>query len=251
MAIELVNKNENVSLQGNSANVNFVMPNMGKVKSVNGKTGDVVLTAEDLGAATKEYVDDAITNIDIPEAGVGLEEVKELLCYKQPPIYRVDDSSSTFLKVYINIRDLENNGMYFFNTATQMPESNHTSWVLYYIVACDDGTEVLITNKSGSKGYQLGEPVKITTNEATGNSMYTGSVELINDELGRRFTVKGNSTDTAASLTKETKYNTRYLYTSNNTAYTPTKNYHPATKKYVDDALAALEARIAALEGNA
>jgi hypothetical protein len=35
----------------------------GAVKSVNGKTGAVVLTADDVGATTKEYVDEAIASI--------------------------------------------------------------------------------------------------------------------------------------------------------------------------------------------
>lgn len=39
----------------------------GAVKSVNGKVGEVILTAEDVGATTKDYVDSAIENIDIPE----------------------------------------------------------------------------------------------------------------------------------------------------------------------------------------
>lgn len=38
----------------------------GAVKSVNGMTGEVILTAEDIGAATKEYVDNAVSNVDIP-----------------------------------------------------------------------------------------------------------------------------------------------------------------------------------------
>lgn len=40
--------------------INFYSPNNGTVKSVNGKTGTVILTALDVGAATEKYVRDRI-----------------------------------------------------------------------------------------------------------------------------------------------------------------------------------------------
>lgn len=47
--------------------INFISPTGGIVKSVNGKTGRVELTAADVGAATQEYVDNAVGSIEIPE----------------------------------------------------------------------------------------------------------------------------------------------------------------------------------------
>lgn len=52
-------------------NIEFINPNGeatsgGAVNSVNGKTGDVVLTAGDVGATTQAYVDNAISLLDIP-----------------------------------------------------------------------------------------------------------------------------------------------------------------------------------------
>ena len=38
--------------------------------------------------------------------------------------------------------------------------------------------------------------------------------------------------------------NVAFLTKDNTTAYTPSKDYHPATKKYVDDAIAALKAEL-------
>ena len=47
--------------------INFISPTGGIVKSVNGKTGRVELTAADIGAATQEYVDNAVGSIEIPD----------------------------------------------------------------------------------------------------------------------------------------------------------------------------------------
>lgn len=46
------------------ATQSYVETNGGRVKSVNGKEGHVVLNAEDVGAVTKEYVDNRINGVD-------------------------------------------------------------------------------------------------------------------------------------------------------------------------------------------
>ena len=48
-------------------NIDFISPTGGIVKSVNGKTGRVELTAADVGAATPEYVEQVVGAIEIPE----------------------------------------------------------------------------------------------------------------------------------------------------------------------------------------
>lgn len=47
--------------------VEFIKPSYSAVKSINGKIGDVNLTAEDIGAATEDYVIEAIGNIPQPD----------------------------------------------------------------------------------------------------------------------------------------------------------------------------------------
>ena len=41
----------------------FIKPTYSAVKSVNGKTGEVEITAEELGAATQEYVDNKVAEV--------------------------------------------------------------------------------------------------------------------------------------------------------------------------------------------
>ena len=176
-----------------------------------------------------------------------LAEMEKFIAAKQPPIYRIDESNPNRIQLYINIRDLVNGETYFFNSATQKPKTEATSWMLHYIVVCDDGSEFPIASKSGTIDYALGEFFEVVTNEASEYAMYVGWIDFFNSEFSLKYIVKGNDTKTAASLTKETQYNSRFLSTQNYTPYTPTKEYHPTTKKYVDDAIAALESRINAI----
>lgn len=50
----------------------FIKPTYSAVKSVNGKVGAVEITAEDIGAATKEYVDEKAGDVDL--TGLATEE---------------------------------------------------------------------------------------------------------------------------------------------------------------------------------
>ena len=52
--------------------INFISPTGGIVKSVNGKTGRVELTARDIGAATEEYVAKKIAEAELSGSGVDL-----------------------------------------------------------------------------------------------------------------------------------------------------------------------------------
>ncbi len=53
-------------------NIDFISPTGGIVKSVNGMTGKVVLTAEDVGAATEEYVVQKIAEAELEGKDVDL-----------------------------------------------------------------------------------------------------------------------------------------------------------------------------------
>jgi hypothetical protein len=55
------------------------------------------------------------------------------------------------------------------------------------------------------------------------------------------MTLVGTSTECSFVLTADgfNQASIKYLTTNNTVEYTPTGDYHPATKKYVDDAVAA------------
>lgn len=60
------------------------------------------------------------------------------------------------------------------------------------------------------------------------------------DGLAQNYDPAGTgASEAAGAVTEAENYaNDNFLNKTNETAYTPTKNYHPATKKYVDDSIA-------------
>ena len=64
--------NDNNAIWGNTLETGLNKNELkNKVTSVNGQTGDVELTASDVGAATEQFVKDAIANIELPEVSGG------------------------------------------------------------------------------------------------------------------------------------------------------------------------------------
>ena len=175
---------------------------------------------------------------------VTADELNGYLYYKQPPIYRIEETGNA-MNIYINLADLVNGGYYYFNTALQVPESTAGMYSLYYIVACKDGTEFNVSTSQGTKGYNLGAPFKI--NNFTAMSYMPNPIVIqFEDTYTRQITV-GGTIDTATNLTKTTTYNSKYLSTQNQYEYIPTKDYHPSTKKYVDDAAATVNESVNAV----
>ena len=226
-------------------------------KTLNGATLSTVLNKSDTEIPTSKAVSTALSNLDATDLGtVSYSTVQELtgeqrkqardnisaidadyLYYKQPPIYRVDTSNSLILKIYINIRDLNNGGYYYFNTDKQVPENTATVHQLIYIAVCDDGTEVEINNNSGMSGYQLGMPIRITNILNTDNNHYVGGINNLYTNIAYRVV---GTADTVSNLTSDIIYNAQYLGSNNSYEFIPTSDYNPATKKYVDDSVGAI-----------
>ena len=80
------------------------------------------------------------------------------------------------------------------------------------------------------KNYMV--TAKTTSNEVT-------SITL--KSLNFDYKININNKATSSGVTTELIYNTNYLGTNNTREYTPTSDYHPATKKYVDDSLSNIE----------
>ena len=79
--------------------------------------------------------------------------------------------------------------------------------------------------------------LKFYTPIASGTDNLYDPIENI---TSHKITLNLSWNDNVATITSIMKFETSatYLPTTNTTAYTPTANYHPATKKYVDDSIA-------------
>lgn len=147
--------------------------------------------------------------------------------------------------------------VYNWNTALQEPEFYH------------DLQTVMSLYKSGIyanyaiAGYRLGHITPGNTSTATnsnyriftlnftrlaGTTSYTRTVTLYttyNDYIlygpESLYPVAINATDTSNTYLTSHQSLANYLGKDNTTSYTPSSNYHPATKKYVDDTIASAD----------
>lgn len=65
----------------------------------------------------------------------------------------------------------------------------------------------------------------------------TGWKTITSEGINEHGELEGLASDDHTQYHNNTRGDIRYLYKENTTEYTPTNNYHPATKKYVDDRL--------------
>ena len=165
------------------------------------KIGDGVQNVNDL-----PFVDD---NAIIHELPVTREEE-----------FYLDTSYGGYVQV-INLEELANNSYYSYHDFYKNGKVKYTK----FIIACDDGTEHVVLTESVLKTYYV-----------TG----VGSTFIYLRAVGQSHYYGINCSDTS---TADNVVVTRYIdyLTANNTyEYTPTSNYNPATKKYVDDSIDAI-----------
>ena len=109
-------------------------------------------------------------------------------------------------------------------TATKVPQiTTNTLWQVTGI------TEVTITHPSQVSDTAYANTWDWVTDTAP-------SKNAVYDKISTMDTTIGDKANTSDVLTK-----------TNTTSYTPTANYHPATKKYVDDYVGDIETLLAAL----
>lgn len=141
-----------------------------------------------------------------------------------------EKSIALFQKVY---DDMKNNKKFNIITTVQ--------WAFYKYVYVSTSCEFYQT--STNNGYLRVKFVDIGRELTTGS---TSSYTSLNTKSVMITITNGVATAIGVDSTLETKllnlygYGNHYggLSTVNTEAYTPTKDYHPATKKYVDDAVA-------------
>lgn len=156
----------------------------------------------DYNPATKKYVDDNTVIHPLP-------------------IYKMAEAP-TMITYTVNIMDLKK-----LTTYGAIRDINSTKYQRYhFIYPCDDGTNKTIVN--------TGDDINDTTFRVY---HYDNSSTLTFNNVRYSIDYTKHSTSTDIIVTE---YIQNYLGIYNTREYTPTEDYHPATKKYVDDKITSL-----------
>lgn len=206
------------------------------------------LTLEDLGIqpmgnyATEEYVDDAVANIDIPEVDLSNYYTKEEIDTNLGNVIIVPiiTYSSSGDKLQENIDAIQRILPLIKekDVILRVIEKNDTNYEgmhqrLYFLSPAEYNKITDITTYTGSLTWhsEMEHTIK-TTLENTFYDTKTVTNLRVNIENGVVISLDGtqggsSSNQYSTELAILGKYNTK--------TYTPTGDYHPATKKYVDD----------------
>lgn len=206
------------------------------------KTNNTSYTpTKDYNPATKKYVDDAVAS-----AGGGDNIYKMYISIYSYTLLSADaNSSSIFLTSYADkftefINSIgDGNGalLYLYGSLNAATQS-------YYMVP----QGYMFTLASEGKSI-----VNQTTIKFVSSYVVTDAITKLDNRAAAKIytlTINGTWTDNVFTCTSAAIYiSTRFLLPTNNTtSYTPTSDYNPATKKYVDDTITA--AITTSLEGS-
>lgn len=166
------------------------------------KIEDGIYTTNENVTATKKYVDDNTVMYPLP-------------------VHTIQETKSIVIKV-VNIMDLIDGTTY--STHKDPNETRRQSYRVAYV--CDDGSfKAICTLSLTNKIVHLVKVIHFAQNNysvlSDNNTVYTVDYSK-------------HSTNTDVEVTKTLQ---NYLPIINTIEYTPTNDYHPATKKYVDDRL--------------
>lgn len=155
------------------------------------------------------------TSDDGGQTGSASSEIKTF------PTYDTSVVNGIMTQYKVNLEALDANVIY--GICALPCETQYIACGLYVIA--DDGTERLITNVMNKNKYYY--VVKSSNNialyDAFGNSRY--DINISDKSTSNNITFKNDPLS-------------NWIPTSNTIAFTPTSDYHPATKKYVDDTFA-------------
>ena len=133
------------------------------------------------------------------------------------PIHHTQETTTSIIK-FVNIMDLIPGVQY--STYKDINQTKTEGYRVVYI--CDDGTFKIICTL----------PLKNKTVHLLKAVHYTNYSTLSYNNTGYKVDYSKHSTNTDIEVTRSLQ---NYLPIANNIEYNPTKEYHPATKKYVDD----------------
>ena len=172
------------------------------------KTNGVEYTpTEDYHPATKKYVDDSIANT---QSSTGVKEYD---------IFLTEDNQYIGKVGYINVDEMEVNIRYGLL-------SHNDCNMIAFVIQADDNNYKLISLIATYTAFNY-----IVTEKWDDD---TGKGIVLRSDI-KDFVINITDKSTADTITIE-EYDTRnYLALNGTKEYTPTKEYHPATKKYVDD----------------
>ena len=171
------------------------------------ETTEISRTLEQLD---EKYIPDTIARVDdIPTTAI-----------KPFPYYEVIELSPGYMTQYkVNLEELELNAPY------SVQESASTPYTMFALcIICDDGTEKIVTNISVK--YRIYH-VKVSN-----------KIISVYDDENTVYTINISDKSTSSNVVVTSNMISKWLPVNNSVAYTPTDNYHPATKKYVDDSVA-------------
>lgn len=140
------------------------------------------------------------------------------------PIHTTNESASSILYI-VNIMDLDKRKTY---GAVQHGIDKGTTYRFVYI--CDDGTQAMIATFGDGVNEN---PFRVWH--------YTNSSVLYYGGYYYNIDYTNHATRTDVVVTKRIQ---KYLNLYNTTEYTPEDDYHPATKKYVDDKFIGIDLEI-------
>ena len=167
-----------------------------------GKLSQEGTPTENKDLATKKYVDDNTVIHPLP-------------------IYKIAETD-TMITYMVNIMDLKT-----LTTYGAIRDMNSTKYQRYrFIYPCDDGKNKTIINT----GDDINDTTFRVYHYSTSSTLTFNNVRYSVD-----YTKHNTSTDVIVTDSIQ-----NYLGIYNTREYAPTENYHPATKKYVDDKVSSL-----------
>lgn len=181
----------------------------------------------DYNPATKKYVDDAV-------AGAGGGSSMDMVPIYSFKVTVSNPNLNTAMSLYTAdrtaltsiINDAYSNGNDLFGLSIEFTNSS-AAWI-----------DMPILNNAFQSMKLQSKPTNISllgiTNDSIPSDYSLGYIGYIN------LTISITWNDDVATVTSGvlTLTSKQYLNTTNTVSYTPTANYHPATKKYVDDSIA-------------
>ena len=181
--------------------------------SINGVTLSGNKTGADLGLLSGDY-DIRVINVRNTPTQKDLEEASDIINYLYN-IYANNGQITNNLLIYVSFISTTTNGEVYSASLfiTKYPDR-------FYIV-----------NKNTNLEFK-GQPVGYPYDANSSDFLTTRKIKVTGTWTNNVFTATG-----ITGLT-ESNYYGAFLATNNTKSYTPRGDYHPATKKYVDDSIA-------------
>lgn len=195
------------------------------------KDGDEITLL--ISKINKDMTSEIIKQLDekfIPDTIATKEDVdgKDTVLFPLP-VLRIETKTVggiDYKTFFVNVLELLPNRLYGLSSSIikkELAGSNIGTSNIRYIVKCEDDTEKQVINTN------IHNSLCCVTKNTNNIMLYHRT------HMNECFVIYTNNLTTANNVTTEIKRNRNYLNIDNAYEFTPTSDYHPATKKYVDD----------------